>query len=212
MAIIENSLLGQISGRIGELVYYRRCGKTCVRRYVEKSVGPGTELQQQQRRRIRSVSVFYQALKAVGLKEIWNRAAKEVCVSGYNLFVRLNIHVFSARGLITDFSRIRLVVGRLPLPDMLQVRRLSPGILSVKWELKSCYSPKRQADVLVLDFMKSESVYTIRLAECGDVCRAACEARIELPEALAACPHCYCFFKSPQDGEVSESRYFNLNV
>lgn len=212
MAIIENSILGQISGRIGELVYYRRCGKTCVRRYAEKRVNSVTELQQQQRSRLRAACFFYRALEAAGLKGFWRRMSEGTSLSGYNLFVRINMPVFSARGLITDFSRIRLVMGPLPLPDMLQVRRFSPGSLSVKWELKARCSRKRQADILVLAFMKSESVYTIRLAECGGVCRAACEARIELPEALAACPHCYCFFKSPQDGEVSESKYFNLNV
>lgn len=212
MAILENNLLGQISGRLGDLVYYRSFGKTCVRRYAGKQSVPATELQQQQRSRMRAACIFYQALIAAGLKEAWNKATEGSLLSGYNLFMHLNMQIFSGQGVITDFSRIRLVTGCLPLPDMLEVKRLSPTIVDVRWQLRARCNRKRLSDGLVLAFMKSERVYTVRVAETGGVCRSACEARIELPEDVAACPHCYCFFRSAQTGETSESRYFYLNV
>lgn len=203
MAILENSLLGQLSGRLGDSVYYRSFGKTCVRRYAGKQSVPATKLQQQQRSRMRAACIFYQALIAAELKEALYQAAEGSLLSGYNLFIHVNMQIFSGQGLITDFSCIRLVTGCLPLPDMLEVKRLSSTTVGVKWQLKACCVYKRLSDGLVLAFMKSERVYTVRVAETGGVCRFACEARVELPEDVAACPHCYCFFRSAQTGETS---------
>lgn len=211
MAIVQHPLLGQLSGRIGDVVFYNYRGKTCVRGRGRKPRVPATMLQLQQHSRIRAVAIFYRAMVAAGLKEAWEKASEGSLLNGYTLFVRFNVRVFSGEGLITDFSRIRLVTGRLPLPDMLVVKRLAPATIGVSWKLKSRCVPRQLADRLVLAFMKCETVYTVHVPEIAVVCRSACGARIELPESLAACPHCYCFFRSDLSGDVTESRYFYLN-
>ena len=212
MAILLDSLLGNLSGRVGNMVFYNYRGKTCARRRCWKQNSPGSVAQLQQRNRMRAACIFYRALVAAGLKEAWNKAAEGSLLSGYNLFVRLNIQVISGQGLITDFSRIRLVSGGLPLSDMMEVKRLSPTTVGVRWQLKACCSRNRLSDRLALAFMKSEGIYTVRMVDTGGVCHSACEARIEVPEELAAYPHCYCFFRSARTAETSESRYFYLNV
>lgn len=133
MAILQDPLLGQLSGHVGDLVFYNYRGKTCARQRHWKQSGTATVAQQQQRCRMRAACIFYRALVAAGLKEAWTKAVEGSLLSGYNLFTRLNIQVFSGQGLITGFSRIRLDTGVLPLPDMLEVKRLSPTIVGVTW-------------------------------------------------------------------------------
>lgn len=211
MAIVNNGLLLDFTGRVGNLVFYKNGGKICVREVGRKAAGPATLLQQQQRMRIRAVAVFYQAVREAGLQPGWGYAAEKLPLNAYNLFVHYNILVFSGDGLITDFHQVRLTTGQVPLPERLCLKRVGRDRIEVKWKLTKAYLPDRLTDRLALAFMKSPSVYTVHVPEIPPVRRGDCGSGFVLPAEYAAYPHCFCFFKSETSEEVSRSRYFFLN-
>jgi hypothetical protein len=74
-----------VNGRLGNRVYYTRNGRQCCRRHVMPA-NPRTELQQGGRTRLASLVQRWKGLDPV-TRERWNRRARHVNMSGYNLFI-----------------------------------------------------------------------------------------------------------------------------
>jgi hypothetical protein len=75
----------EVNGRLGNRVYYTRNGRQCCRRHVTPA-NPRTELQQGGRTRLASLVKRWKGLDP-GTRERWNRRARHLNMSGYNLFI-----------------------------------------------------------------------------------------------------------------------------
>lgn len=121
MAIIENEILREARGRLGDFIIYQYRGKTCLRQRPARKTKQFSPGQLAQQERISSVAVLYQAAKSIGLHRSWCRSAEQTTLSGYNLFVGRNVTAFSGNGLICDFGKISLSIGKLQLPDRMKI-------------------------------------------------------------------------------------------
>ena len=65
-----DALGGRLRGKMGNYVLYERLGRLCMRRRPEDFVPMGKG-QAEQRERMRSVNIFYKAVRAAGLAEHW---------------------------------------------------------------------------------------------------------------------------------------------
>lgn len=78
-----------ISGRLGDRVYYLRNNRQCVRSHVTPA-NPRTERQQQGRARFAGLVARWRSLGPAH-KGRWNSRAKRLNMSGYNLFISVNM-------------------------------------------------------------------------------------------------------------------------
>lgn len=206
MAIIENELLRKLRGRIGDLIIYQSKGKTCVRRMPEQVTLNPVMLEQQER--YAGVAVLYQALKAVGLHEIWRRAVEEEAMSGYNWFVKCNCPAFTKEGCVGDFGKVFLSCGNLPLPDGLRLVDGEEGAWVLEWEDGAFYPGASGDDRLVVALMRDGGSLGVKVLEGEDWLRAQCRVVIRLPTGWEAYHHLFCFFQSATGDRFSWSRYF----
>lgn len=86
MAIITlNPVIQSIRGRIGNTVFYNYREKTCARLYVIPR-NPNTESQKKVRRTFADAVKAWQSMDP-DEKYKFNRKARNLCMSGYNLFI-----------------------------------------------------------------------------------------------------------------------------
>jgi len=75
-----------ISGKLGGRVYYTRNGKVCSRRHITPH-NPQTGRQQARRSRFAGAVLAWRGL-GMETRTEWNRRARGLMMSGYNLFIR----------------------------------------------------------------------------------------------------------------------------
>ena len=74
MASVKNGLSENIKGRLGNVIFYSRLGRTYARLRPPKGHDPCTVLQQQQRSRMKDVTLFYKVVRQSPLAGIWRQA------------------------------------------------------------------------------------------------------------------------------------------
>ncbi len=82
-----NPMFTSINGRIGNIVFYKRKGIQCLRRYVIPH-NPDTEAQRKNRHTFRNAVSSWKAL-SVEEKNTWNKKVRRLRkqMSGYNLYI-----------------------------------------------------------------------------------------------------------------------------
>ena len=73
MASVKNGLSENIKGRLGNVIFYSRLGRTYARLRPPKGHDPCTVLQQQQRSRMKDVTLFYKVVRQSPLAGIWRQ-------------------------------------------------------------------------------------------------------------------------------------------
>lgn len=96
MASIDN--LFNLRGRVGNVVFCERKGKSYVRAQPMVVHNPKTRKQQAVRSRFRTAVRFYQRIPEVAIRAVLNISAGGVTTNGYALFMKLNLKVFKANG------------------------------------------------------------------------------------------------------------------
>lgn len=189
MASVKNGLSENIKGRLGNVIFYSRLGRTYARLRPPKGHDPCTVLQQQQRSRMKDVTLFYKVVRQSPLAGIWRQAAYAQGMTGINLFVKSNIAAFSGNGRVTDYEKLHFSFGGLPQGDCFRVVGGNSGIsLDIYWENATLLNEGRCADrfMAVVLFENDEFIaYT----DLGSIYpRSGCHALIRLPEVSPASP------------------------
>lgn len=210
MAIYENPLFRGLSGKIGELVFFWRGGKLCVRSAGEAK-GPTGAGQLAQQARVRAIAILWRSLQRTGVSPYWQQAAKIKHLSGYNLFVKENIAAFTGEGRIGDFSKLSLSVGTLQLPDCMQLTVGEEGTLRLEWQNVTKYPGCRETDRLCLLLLKRDDNFDFYRLDVGEVLRRDNHVVFRLPAAYLGYTHLYCYFCSASGEKVSKSRYFLIH-
>lgn len=83
-----NALMGTLSGKLGDLVFFRRKGEQVSRAYIKKVPNPNTRAQVRQRSSITNIIRLYQASPTFFASAFQN---KKVGQSDYNALVSLNL-------------------------------------------------------------------------------------------------------------------------
>ena len=204
MASVKNGLSENIKGRLGNVIFYSRLGRTYARLRPPKGHDPCTVLQQQQRSRMKDVTLFYKVVRQSPLAGIWRQAAYAQGMTGIDLFVKSNIAAFSGNGRVTDYEKLHFSFGGLPQGDCFRVVGGSSGIsLDIYWENATLLNEGRCADrfMAVVLFENDEFIaYT----DLGSIYpRIGCHALIRLPEGYPRPRRVYCFFAAVNGKDYS---------
>lgn len=204
MASIKNGLGENIKGRLGNLIFYSRFGRTYARIRPPEVHDPCTVLQQQQRSRMKDVTVFYKIVRQSPLAAIWRQTAYLQGMTGINLFVKSNIAAFSGNGRVTDYEKLHFSYGFLPQGDCFRVVcRDSATSVDIYWENAILLNAERYADrfMAVALFENDEFIAYTGL---GSTClRAGCHALLRLPEGYPRPCRVYCFFAAGNGKDYS---------
>lgn len=207
MIVKKSFIVNGLSGKIGELVFFWRGGKLCVRSAGEAK-GPTGAGQLAQQARVRAIAILWRSLQSTGLSPYWQEAAKIKHLSGYNLFMKENITAFTGEGRIGDFSKLSLSVGTLQLPDCMELTVGEEGTLRLDWQDVTRYPGCQETDRLCLLLLKRGDNFDFYRLEIGEVLRRDNHVVFRLPAAYLGYTHLYCYFCSASGEKVSKSRYF----
>lgn len=212
---VKDSGLGLISGRMGNMVYYVRNGKQCVRRVAipgkkRKWETEGrTEKQKAVTGRFAIVQAFYAKYRTEVSAEIWQRAARKKQQTGPNLFNSLNCKCFSGDGRLLDFENFLFAEGELLLPRRMKLERDGQKF-RVSWEEEREWTSASPTDQLWVGVLYDTHPLAPHLALHVKGMRGELSGEFTLDESMGPTAHIYCFFGRPDGSAFSESRYFRL--
>ena len=129
-----------MSGRMGNLVYYVRKGKQCVRRYGipgKKRKKGNSQAKREANVRFGTTQAYYKYFCEKVSADIWRRAAALQGMMPHNLFFSVNSRYFGmdeeGNGVLVDCERFRFAEGELALPREVRVERDGDGWRAV-WQ------------------------------------------------------------------------------
>ena len=213
MGEIKSGNLKGASGRIGDLIYYNVNGKTYTRRAPVNGKAGTTLDKEVQRSRMRAVGMLYQAVKTTPLVDAWRMAAtREHTKTGYHLFVKRNINVFSDDYCVGDFRLLSLSVGQLPVPFQWREKEGKANSCSMQWNSYYPTPGGKGTDRLHAAVIFDNEPYRVEwIGETGYK-RSDGEAEIPLEHSSAREAHVYCFFVNEEGDSFSDGVYFHVNL
>ena len=129
-----------ISGRMGNLVYYVRNGKQCVRRYEvpgKKKKKADSAAKREANVRFGTTQAFYTHFCDMVPQNIWQAAGKLQGKMPHNCFISVNSRYFGmdkeGNGVLVDCERFRFAEGELALPREVRVEKDGDGWRAV-WQ------------------------------------------------------------------------------
>ncbi|HLN72923.1 MAG: DUF6266 family protein [Methylococcaceae bacterium] len=153
MARMKRNIGEQVSGKIGNVVFYQRYGKDYVRAAPTKKRESWTEEQQMYRQRISKASALWRSLKSEEMSRIWNTAAQ--LMNGYAWFIKVNMPALAMDGSLIDASLIKVSDGKLTLPQNLKAERM-PGDNStvvVSWQNDPhCTADRLKDEIMAMSY------------------------------------------------------------
>lgn len=150
MVPIKNSLCENIKNHWGNMIFYSYLGHPYTHSRPGKVRNPGIPLQQQQHNQMRDITIFYKIARQNPLACIWQRAANVQGMKGLNLFVKLNIAVFSGNGRRTDHDKLHFSYGLLPQSNCFRVvSQASDTLADIFWKNTSLLSKEHYMDLFM---------------------------------------------------------------
>ena len=210
MAIIFSPLFHKMKGKIGNLILYGVKGQTRVRSNpvnVSISWSPAQELQQN---RFRTAVFFYRANQDTLLPKIWRIAARNMIMSGYNLFLLENMPVFNAGQTIGDYSMLHIRKGKLEAPQFLQITGDGNGKIHLMWKNPLPKIAGSMSDRLHAVWLDGNGNFSLHVLSLPEVSRRDEEAVLLLPQAGNEDLHLYVYFSNKEEQHFSPDRYFYL--
>lgn len=214
--IVNERNAGLISGQIGNMIYYVRNGKQCVRR---KAI-PGKarkwetdgrhEIQKALAGRFAIVQAFYAKYNKGVSAEIWRTAARKRKMTGPNLFNSLNCKCFSGDGHLADFENFRFAEGEVLLPRRLKVVRDGQKY-RLTWEEEREWNSASPTDRLWVGVLYDSHPLAPQLALDVNGVRGELAGEFALDQGMGESAHIYCFFGRIDESAFSESQYFRLS-
>lgn len=113
MGKIVQGILGGFSGKVGNIVGSRWKRTNYIRIVEDGRKDANTKQQVAQRCCFGGTLKFAQSLLYPIVRPIWDVAAKNMNMSGFNLFVKTNIVAFDEKGVVKDFSLLQMSKGNL---------------------------------------------------------------------------------------------------
>lgn len=207
MARVKKYLGDMVSGKAGNLVFFRLNGETYVRGVQKRQSDSWTPAQQLHRKRMSRVSALWRKIKYSQIPGIWNRANQKM--NGYALFVKANMPAFATDGSLVDARELKLATGQLLLPQEFKAQRQQPAqpMVRVTWENKAQPKGERLEDELMVISSTGEA-FTDVLAT--GIRRKDREGIFELPAINVPITHVYLFFASRDRKEYTESACFEV--
>ena len=201
------SSMFKIRGRIGNTIFVGRNGKCYARAVAEKVTNPNTLKQQVVRARFRVALRFYQRLKDTPLGEIWRMSGKRAKLTGYTLFMKVNLNMFDHEGKIVDFDGLRLAVGNRCDARGLSASLDDAGQVTLRWADGEEDAYMGENDRLMVALLYDDRLFSPEVVEDLNATRRDGSVSFELPRVTGVAVHLYCFFISPGGEYISDSQH-----
>ena len=205
MARMKRNVGEQVSGKIGNVVFYQRYGKDYVRSAPMKKREFWTEEQLLYRQRLKKASGLWKVLKSDDFAKIWNKAAR--LMNGYAWFMKSTLPALEMDGTMIDIRQLKVSDGKLPVPQELKAERLSNDAhtVAVSWKNDSHVTPERLKDELMA--ISYANGKFSKVTPTG-LKRSALISTFTLPDQPEHPSHFYLFMASEDREEYSESKGF----
>lgn len=203
----EVSSIFRVKGRIGNTIFSGRNGK-CYARAVATSVkNPNTPKQQVSRARFRVAVRFYQRLKDTPLGEVWKQAGKKAKLTGFTLFIKVNLNMFDHEGKIVDYDGLRLAVGNRGEEYRLSASVDEAGQVTISWSGGKEDNYLGSNDRLMVAYLYGDRSFSPEVVPDLNVTRREGTATFELLRLRKVPIHLYCFFVAPEGENYSNSQH-----
>jgi hypothetical protein len=133
MGKISQGPYGGVLGKLGNTIGSVWKGKAYLRIKPLKYTDQQSEKQIKQRNRFAACAAFAKLVMEELIQTSFEKMAEGI--SGYNLFVKFNQGFFGTDGTITDYEKLKLSVGNLPLADNIVVQNdgANAGAIRITW-------------------------------------------------------------------------------
>lgn len=207
MARVKKHLGDNVSGKVGNVVFFQLNGESYVRAVQKRNNESWTPAQQQHRQRFSQASHLWRQIKYSQIPEIWNRGSQKM--NGYALFIKANLPAFATDGSLVDARELKFSTGNLALPQEFKAERQNSTepLIRVTWENKAQPMGERLEDELMV-VSSTDGAYTDVLAT--KISRKTQGGVFELPKLNVAITHVYLFFASRDRRDYSESVCFEI--
>ncbi len=210
MAIIFSSSLQQLRGKIGNFIFYHAKGQLRMRSYGRPNSLCWTLEQKLQQNRLRTVVSFYRANLTTRLPEIWRIAARDMVMSGYNLFLRKNMPAFNAGYGVGDYAMLHISEGTLEFPQALQIAGYGNGKVRLTWKNPLPETSGNMSDRLHAVWLDGNGDFSLHIPALSDILRRDEQAVLSMPEAGNKDLHLYVYFSDSEEKQFSQDKYFYL--
>ena len=197
------------TGRVDNLLFYRRNRRRYVRVIKEIPPKKSTPLQLLGQARFRYAVALYRAFRESMLREVWRVVPRPAGLTGYHLFIRVNYPIFSETGIITDYSRLQVSAGVLRLPMEVHAEECDGEIL-ITWGTSADELLGDGSDRLYVVLMYDDNTFRFSLRKDLPVYRRDGYARISLMSSEKDPIHLYYFFGNADGSSFSGSGYRRL--
>ncbi len=207
MAIGKSVLLDGLRGKIGNVIFYRVGEEVRVRSRSSRYRDAKTPEQQAQRSRVKGVAALYNGLSSQ-LLVYWKEQAVGTNLTGYNLFMRSNIHNVGPDGNLLNPQELLVVQGNLPQPSWVKAELTSRGIMQLAWDTDTPeYKNSEDRLCIVVYAPHKEETPRIRIVES-----TAIERKTGIFDWSISCDengplYFYGFFKSKLTNDISTGFY-----
>ncbi len=148
MAILNNALLGELSGQIGNLVVYKVNGKTIIRKKPEwKQAYRPSKLQKFNQLAFKEVQQFLLPLKDVldfGFGEYLTGMKKGIHLA--MSWAMKHAVIGEENQVLLQKTKVRTSRGDLPLPVLINLVRETDQILKISWDSAGSLGTGRETD------------------------------------------------------------------
>jgi hypothetical protein len=149
----------QISGRMGNVIFYVRNGKQCMRAMPQKVKNPKSKKQTKRRAQFGETVKFASSLLSELIHPYWNPIAKKEDRSGYNLFLTTNMQAFTA-GLLQK-EKLVLVPENGLKQELFNLTQTDSGML-LTWSFTKNNKKADPNDELILLIMSPNGTLEIK--------------------------------------------------
>ena len=213
----------QLSGRIGNMIYYTRNGKTYARRAAIPGKKRKWETEGRHERNVAASNRFavmqrmYSAFARKVSADIWRIAARAEGKMAANLFHSENFACIDGQGRMANPEAFRFTEGELTLPPGLRVRRAEPpasgepadeGWWEVAWEAEEEWSLAAATDRLMAGVLYATDPLTPCPAAETSGRRGDGHGRFRLDPEAGLPAHVYLYFAREDGTAYSPSRHF----
>ncbi len=213
MAQIRHPLFVSITGKIDNMVFYRRNGKVFLRRLPVTKKRKPSESQLSHRRQFTAVIAFYRVVKSTFLLQVWRAAVENTLMNSCCLFVKHNCRAFDDNGKLTDYTCLRFSVGPLARPYCLKCRWLKEeNAVRLTWKNNVRVGKQKTDDQLVTVIVYENDEFTVYPPQqTGAVRRDGTVTLLLPPDSSVPCA-AYCFFAGVSSGFYSKDCYCRIRT
>lgn len=201
-------------GRVGNMIYYTRNGKTYARR-ASTPAKAGKKQQRTKRQRALSVrftamALLYERYRRAVSPEIWRAAARELGKMAHNLFHAANYGCLDGEGQMADAESFQFSAGSLLLPREMRVDSLGGGRFRVTWTEERDGSTTAASDRLRAGVLYDElTLFPMRAREATGI-RGDGGGEFLLDSTKGRSAHVYLYFEREDGTAWSPSRHFRV--